>query len=134
MFPTAFFVDGRVGDGQLSLANARGFFQNNQMPPGFYRRNESFGNQEIGAAVNAIFSKHPIKPGKNNGVGNYVLDPTSPDLNDTCGLYVDFVNNTVRPLYPNPKGVLLKALQTNLDYLYQAFRGSGCLQIFPYGQ
>ena len=39
-FPFRFFVDGRIQNGQLNLTDARGFFQNNEMPKGFFRRHE----------------------------------------------------------------------------------------------
>lgn len=126
-------MDGRVADGQLNLINARGFFQNNQMPEDFYRPNASVGLDEVGAAIERVFNPHPIMPGKNEGVGNYVLDPTSANFSQFCLLYTNFVNDTVRSLYPSPKGVLLKALNANLDYFYSPLQGSGCSQVFPYG-
>jgi unspecific peroxygenase len=66
-----------VQNGELNLTNARGFFQNSQMPNDFFRRNGSFGLEEIGPDISAIFTPHPISPGFNQGVGNYVIDPAS---------------------------------------------------------
>lgn len=133
VFPTAFFVDGRVSNGQLNMTNARGFFQNSQFPVDFYRPNASFGLAEVGIGIDVVFAPHPIQPGYNNGsVGNYVLDPASAAFNQSCTLYTSFVNDTVRSLYPNPTGDLLKAVNTNLDYFYIPM--SGCKQVFPYGQ
>jgi len=133
IFPIVFFVDGRVANGQLGLGNARGFFQNSQMPTDFYRTNTSIGLNIIGGGIASIFKVHPIQPGRNNGVGNYVLDPTSANFTQFCKLYTNFVNNTIRSLYPSPKGVLRQALNTNLDYFYSPLQGGGCPQVFPYG-
>jgi len=132
VFPVLFFVDGRKHDGQLNLDVARGFFQNSEMPKGFFRANRSMGLSDgaLGDGINEVFSAHPIQPGKNEGVGNYVLDPTSADFSDFCLLYTNFVNVTVRSLYPNPTGDLRTALNSNLDFF---FGPSGCTQIFPFG-
>ena len=134
--PFLFFTDGRDSNLQLSMASARGFFQNGRMPENFFRPNRSIGFNEIVPFVNQIFSAHPISPGTNNGVGNYVLDPTSADFTQFCLLYTNFVNETVRSLYPSPTGILLDALKTNLDFLFQgiATGTSGCTQVFPYGK
>ena len=63
VFPTIFFVDGRVADGQLSLENARGFFQSSQFPPDFWRPNVSVGLN--GLAIGKVWAPHPIQPGQN---------------------------------------------------------------------
>ncbi|KAF8805489.1 Cloroperoxidase [Phlegmacium glaucopus] len=134
VFPFLFFVDGRVADGQLDLTVARGFFQNSQMPTGFFRPNTSLGAQEIVAGFQGVFNAHPIQPGKNQGsVNNYVFDPTSATLSDGCLLYTNFVNQTVRSLYPNPTGALRDALNVNLNNFFGSI-GGGCKQIFPFGQ
>jgi hypothetical protein len=134
VFPLVFFVDGRNFDLKLDMTTARGFFQNNQMPPGFFRGNTSITLDLVGGGINAVFSAHPIEPGRNEGVGNYVLDPTSADFSDFCLLYTNFVNQTVRSLYPNPKGPLLNALKQNLDFFFGPLKDQGCTQIFPYGK
>jgi hypothetical protein len=123
-----------MGDQQLNMTDARSFFQGMQMPADFYRPNVSFGLAEVGVGIAKVFAPHPIQPGTNNGVGNYTLDPTSANFNQSCTLYQNFVNRTVRSLYPNPTGVLLKALKANLDYFYIPMKQSGCTQEFPYGQ
>ena len=133
-FPYLYFVDGRVSDGQLNLTNARGFFQNNEMPADFFRANRSIGMNEIGENIFTIFNVHPIEPGRNEGVGNYVLDPTSAGFNNFCLLYTNFVNETVRSLYPEPTGDLLDALNGNLNNFYSPLAGGDCPQIFPYGK
>ncbi|KAF8808205.1 Cloroperoxidase [Phlegmacium glaucopus] len=134
VFPFLFFVDGRVSDGQLNLTVARGFFQNSSMPNGFFRANRSLGLNEIGGPIQTVFDAHPIQPGKNEGgVNNFVFDPTSASFtNDGCLLYTNFVNQTVRSLYPNPTGALRDALNFNLDNLYIPISTSGCPQIFPF--
>jgi len=100
------------------------------MPKGFFRSNGSKsteGMAEIGSA-------HPIRPGRNVGkVNSYTIDPSSGDLGTFCLQYETFVNKTVE-FYPNPTGVLRKALNKNLGFLYQAAKGGGCRQLFPYGQ
>ena len=136
MFPFLFFVDGRISDGQLNLTVARGFFQNSSMPDGFFRANKSIGLTEINDPLTAVFNAHPIQPGKNQGrINNYVFDPTSASFtNNPCLLYNNFVNETVRSLYPNPTGALRDALNFNLDNFYSILKGSACPQIFPFGK
>jgi len=133
VFPVNFFVDGRQDDGQLDLTVARGFFQNMQMPDGFFRANGSKSVEGIDQVVLA----HLFAPGGNvNGVNTFTVDPTSPDFTNLCGLYQDFVNQTIRSLYPNPTGVLRDALNINLNFLFQgahAALDSGCTQVFPFG-
>ena len=135
VFPFLFFVDGRVSDGQLNLTVARGFFQNSSMPDGFFRANRSIGFDEINDPIGNVFSAHPIQPGKNQGVNNYVFDPTSASFtSDPCLLYYNFVNQTVRSLYPNPTGALRDALNVNLNTFYGSLQATNCTQLFPFGQ
>ena len=134
ILPLALFVDGRVSNQELNMTNARGFFQNSQMPDGFFRAKQPFGLNDIGIDINIIFEAHPIQPGRNQGIGNYVLDPTSANISQFCLLYTNFVNNTVRSLYPSPTGVLLDALNANLDNFFSPLPASGCTQFFPYGK
>ena len=129
-FPVKFFVDGRKGDEQLDIAAARGFFKDSRMPHGFFRRNGSVSSE--GAAE--VFAAHPIDPGANVGrVTNYVFDPTSANLTQFCLMYTNFVNRTVKGLYPRPTGLLLKALNQNLDFLHSG-PASNCTQVFPCGK
>ena len=136
VFPFLFFVDGRVSNGQLDLTVARGFFQNSSMPDGFFRANRSIDFNEINDPISIVFGAHPIQPGKNQGgVNNYVVDPTSAGFNgDPCLLYINFVNETVRSLYPNPTGALRDALNFNLDIFHGSLQDPNCSQIFPFGQ
>ena len=135
VFPMLFFVDGRSSDKQLDLHVARGFYQNSQMPEGFFRANKSYGfsgDEDLGVDMQKVFQAHPIQPGRNQGVGNYVVDPSSPNLSETCLLYTKLVNVTLRSLYPNPTGALRTALNVNLDYLFSGLRN--CTQVFPFGR
>jgi hypothetical protein len=59
------------------MTDARGFFQDMKMPDGFFRAKEPFGLALIGGGINFIFAVHPIQPGVNQGINNYVLDPAS---------------------------------------------------------
>jgi hypothetical protein len=77
-FPYRFFVDGRNQSGQLNLTVARDFFQKGHFPKDFYRRNGSFGLNEISPDIDELFAAHPIAPGHNEGAGNYVLNPEDP--------------------------------------------------------
>ncbi|KDR72108.1 hypothetical protein GALMADRAFT_1344340 [Galerina marginata CBS 339.88] len=136
--PVNFFIDGRQTDRQLDLTVARGFFQNSSMPDGFFRPNESRGIQGIGL----IAAAHPIEPGSNvGGVNNYVVDPTSANFSTPCLLYENFVNKTIKGLYPNPTGDLRMALNKNLDFFFSGVNAPGgqvgnssCTQVFPYGK
>ncbi|KAF8958590.1 hypothetical protein BDZ97DRAFT_1923628 [Flammula alnicola] len=132
-FPLAFFIDGRDNSFQLDMNVARGFFQNSRMPNGFFRSNVSWTLDLID--LGPIFAPHPIEPGANNGtINSYTLDPNSADFSATgfCKLYTDFVNITVRGLYPNAKGALLTALNKNLDFFFSGITGSGCTQVPPF--
>lgn len=129
--PINFFIDGRKNDGQLDLDVARGFFQFSRMPDEFFRAN---GSKSIEGIIE-VASAHPIRPGRNVGrLNSYTVDPTSPDLTTFCLQYETFVNKTIKGLYPNPSGMLRKALNKNLDFLFQGTKGNNCTQVFPYGR
>lgn len=136
-FPINFFIDGRLKTRELDLNVARSFFQDNKMPDGFFRSNGSRGAQ----GMDLVANPYPIQPGRNvGGVNNYVTDPTSANFSTFCLLYENFVDKTVKGLYPNPTGVLRKALNINLDYFFQGLTSVGdrgpdaCQQVFPYGK
>ncbi|KJA15661.1 hypothetical protein HYPSUDRAFT_48125 [Hypholoma sublateritium FD-334 SS-4] len=131
VFPIAFFVDGRITDTlTLDMTVARGFFQDGHMPDNFFRSNISWGLTEIGGGIDIIFTPHPIEPGANAGaLDSYTLDPNSADFTDFCKLYTDFVNITVRGLYPNATGALLGALNQNLDFFFGPLQSRGCTQV-----
>jgi len=77
---------------------------------------------------------HPIGPGSNvRRINNYVFDPNSANLDQSCLMYTNFVNQTIKgSVYPEPTGVLLKALNQNLDFLHGGL--GDCPQVFPYGK
>jgi len=132
-FILVFFVDGRKADAKLSMKDALGFFRDSRMPDDFHRTDLSKSADAVNNFIGDIFAAHPTQPGKNNGtVNSFTVDPSSPDLNDGCGLYENFVNNIVVPLYPNPQGVLRDNLKANLNFFFGPFQG--CTQLFPYGQ
>lgn len=131
VFPINFFIDGRQTDGQLDLTDALGFFRDMKFPDGFFRAGQPSG----GEGIETVIAAHPIPPGGNNGaLNNYTPDPTSADFSTTCLLYANFVNKTIKGLYPNPTGVLREALNRNLDFLYEFISSFDCPQIFPYGK
>jgi unspecific peroxygenase len=134
-FPFFFFVDGRKADGQLPMDVARGFFQDSKMPTDFHRANQSITTDLVDEAMGAIFEAHPIQPGGNQGrLNSYTVNTNSANFNTSCKLYSDFVNVTVKGLYPNPTGVLKDALNANLDYFYAPISDPSCPQVFPWGK
>lgn len=132
MFPTIFFVDGRLNNGQLDLKAAYDFFGPNQYPADFYRQPAPVDFLTINPLVTKLFDKYPFVPGVNHGVGNYTELPDTPTLSDFCGIYEDIVLRVLKSQYPNPTGVLLDALNTNLDFFYSAVKTQGCKQVFPF--
>ncbi|KAL0571572.1 Aromatic peroxygenase [Marasmius crinis-equi] len=130
-FPINFFIDGRQTDGQLDLDDAISFFRDMKYPSGFFRAPKPMSAD----GIDQVAAAHPIAPGANNGtVNSYTPDPTSADFSTFCLLYVNFVNQTVKGLYPNPTGVLKDALNRNLDFLYDFIDSPACPQVFPFGQ
>ncbi|KAF6745085.1 hypothetical protein DFP72DRAFT_926815 [Ephemerocybe angulata] len=120
-------VDGRSTERRLDMDAALG------CPRNFYRAPQPVGGNELAAQ---IFMAHPTVPGRNTaGVNSYTPDPTSASIADFCGVYSNFVNRTVRELYPNPTGLLERNLILNLEYIYLGTpSAAGCEQLFPYGQ
>ncbi|KAE9396118.1 Cloroperoxidase [Gymnopus androsaceus JB14] len=130
-FPLAFFVSHQKSDTSLSLGldDARSFLQNNKFPDGFYRRNGSYGLTEV-------FAPFPdVLPGKNEGVGNYVVDPEDPGFNGggLCYAYYKQSNLTLA-MYPDPTDELRTALQQNMASFYSALGDPTCEEVFPFGQ
>lgn len=130
-FPISFFVDGRQIGHQLDLDAALSFFRDMKFPDGFFRT----GTPRSTEGMDFIAAAHPVRPGANQGtINSYTPDPNSADFSTFCKLYVDFVNNTVKGLYPSPNGVLRVALNRNLGFLYEFIDDPTCPQVFPYGQ
>ena len=115
------------------MSEARGFFEEMRMPDGFFRANQPYGIKEIGAGIDAISAAHPVDPGNNEGIDNYVPDPNSP-RHEICSIYTAFVNDIVQGLYPDPKGVLLEAMKANLENLYSPLKEHNCTQVYLYGK
>ncbi|KIJ46092.1 hypothetical protein M422DRAFT_77770, partial [Sphaerobolus stellatus SS14] len=136
IFALIFFVDGRQNNRQLTMDAARDFFDLQHMPDGFNRQPAPVDFPIVDPLVTTIFNQHPFTPGINQGAGNFIPQPQTPVLSDFCGIYEDFVMRIVKGLYPNPQGPLLDALNLNLNFFFEgiAGRGSGCTQVFPYGQ
>ncbi|KAJ3509945.1 heme-thiolate peroxidase [Coprinellus aureogranulatus] len=135
-FPFTFFTDGRVplqADGNyvgVPIANASLFFKDGMFPEAFHRAAEPSSP----TAISDMYEAHPIQPGRNMGtVNSYTVDSTSADFSDYCLLYTNFVNNTIRSLYPSPEGVLRRNLIINLQYWYETVRDRGCVEQRPYG-
>lgn len=135
-FPFVFFVDGRTptvnGESQgVHVTNATFFFKESKFPPDFHRPAEPSGP----TGASDIFDAHPIPAGKNiNGINSYTADPTSADFSDFCLLYRNFVNKTIKGLYPNPKGILRRNLIINLRNFFDGIDGRECEEVFPYGK
>lgn len=134
MFPTIFFVDGRLNNGQLDLKSAFDFFGPNQYPADFYRQPAPVDFPTIDPLVKTIFDRHPFVPGENNGINNYTELPNTPTLFEFCKIYEDLVLRVLKIQYPNPTGMLLEALNTNLDFFYSAVKANDpkCPQAFPF--
>ncbi|KAJ2923960.1 heme-thiolate peroxidase, partial [Candolleomyces eurysporus] len=132
VFPVNFFVDGRSTERKLDMETATLFFRDSKYPTDFHRAAQPSGAE----GVEVVFMAHPIAPGRNldNKVNNYVLDPTSADFNTFCLLYTNFVNQTIRGLYPNPTGILRRNLIKNLGFFYSGIADAGCEEQFPYGR
>jgi hypothetical protein len=127
VFPINLFIDGRRNDGQLDLDVALGFFRDMRMPPDFHRARRPIGREGMAD----IAEQYPISPGSNvERVRNYIADGTPGSFSSLCPVYEAFVNS-VRELYPNPEGILRRALVINLEYLYGSIWGQ-CPQQHPY--
>ncbi|KIJ40035.1 hypothetical protein M422DRAFT_174222 [Sphaerobolus stellatus SS14] len=134
VFPTIFFVDGRLNNRQLTMDAARHFFDFQMMPADFHRQPAPVNFTMVDPLTKAIFDKHPFSPGSNQGVNNFVLQPETPPLADFCGIYHDIALRVVPDQYPNPTGYLREALNKNLGFLFDAVNTEhNCIQAFPYG-
>lgn len=133
VFPTIFFVDGRLNNGQLKLEVARSFFDKNMMPAGFHRQPAPVSFPTVTPLIQQVFDRHPFTPGVNDGANNFTSKPDTPDLFDFCGIYEDIVSRVLKIQYPNPTGQLRASLNTNLDFFYSAVKGHNCTQVFPFG-
>jgi hypothetical protein len=139
-FPLRFFVNGTKGyleDGSmpsLDVETALGFFRENRMPEGFYRREGAYDNLQLGDDIVWMIERHPVSPGKNEGLGNYVVDDTPLTL---CAIYRDQIRLTLKQYPPTEvKGRLRKAVKANLKTFYDTLppdESKSCEELLPYG-
>ncbi|KAG9314991.1 hypothetical protein JVU11DRAFT_4100 [Chiua virens] len=76
-FPLAFFASNQTENTILNVTieNARSFFQH-KYPGGFYRRQAPYDVAEAVGIFTKIFDLIGVLPGHNEGVGNYVGEPS----------------------------------------------------------
>jgi len=76
-FLLAFFVSNQTANTTLNvtLDNARSFFQTHQYPEGFYRRQAPYDFDEVTVMSTKIYDLIQVPPGYNDGVGNFVVNP-----------------------------------------------------------
>ncbi|KAG8215653.1 heme-thiolate peroxidase [Butyriboletus roseoflavus] len=124
-FPLAFFVSNQTLNTTMNvtLDDARSFFEVHKYPEGFYRRQAPYDFTEVNTMFNTIFGLVGVSPGRNEGVGNYV----------SCYAYQRQVNLTAE-MYPNPTSELEAAIKANLVTFYQTVGDPSCGQLFPFGQ
>ena len=79
-FPLAFFVSNQTANTTMNatLDNARSFFDLHKYPDGFYRRQGTYDFTQVGIMFDKIFALVGVEPGRNEGVGNYVVNPEDP--------------------------------------------------------
>ncbi|KAF8440405.1 hypothetical protein L210DRAFT_3539562 [Boletus edulis BED1] len=132
-FPLAFFVSGQTVNttDNLTLSNARSFFDLHKYPDGFYRRQGPYDFVQVSAVFGEVFNLIKVPPGANQGAGNFVPNPQ--DDGTVCYAYHRQLNLTTE-LYPNPTPELKAAIKTNLLTFYQTLQDPTCEQYFPYGQ
>ncbi|KIJ22802.1 hypothetical protein M422DRAFT_39919 [Sphaerobolus stellatus SS14] len=135
VFPTIFFVDGRLNNRQLTIDAARHFFDLQMMPTGFFRQPAPVNFTIVDPLVSFLFNKHPFSPGVNHGKNNFVLQPQTPPLSDFCGIYEDIVLRVIPGQYPKPTGALKDAINKNLGFFFGAVSAEhNCTQVFPFGR
>ncbi|KIJ41407.1 hypothetical protein M422DRAFT_226599 [Sphaerobolus stellatus SS14] len=135
VFPTIFFVDGRLNNGQLTIDAARHFFDFQMMPDDFHRQPAPVNFTMVDPLTKAIFDKHPFSPGVNHGKNNFVLQPQTPPLADFCGIYEDIVLRVIPGQYPRPTGILRENINKNLGFFFGAVHAEhNCTQVFPFGR
>ncbi|KAF8138810.1 heme-thiolate peroxidase [Boletus edulis] len=129
----AMFVNNQTADNEkpLSLDDAESFFGNHKFPQGFYRRQGPYEFPMVKNVTYTFVDMIGVKPGNNNGVNNYVVNPEDPMT--FCYFYQKQVNLTAS-LYPNPTGALKQAIKANLQTYYETLGDPTCEQYFPYGQ
>lgn len=81
------------------------------------------GLREIGDNIDTIFTVHPIEPGANQGVGNYVLDPKSADFTDFLLTLHQLRERNCSFLVTGAERCFTCCIECNLNNFYG---GSGC--------
>ena len=76
-FPLAFFESNQTANTTLNttLESARSFFEFHRFPEGFYRREGPYDFPQVSVVFNLVANLVGVLPGRNEGVGNYVLNP-----------------------------------------------------------
>ncbi|KAG9314996.1 heme-thiolate peroxidase [Chiua virens] len=123
-FPLAFFVSKQTVNTtvNVTLENARSFFQDHKYPDGFYRRQAPYDFNEVSVMFDTIFNLIGVLPGHNEGVGNYVRNPD--DNGSTCYAYQRQLNLTAQ-LYPlNPTSELETAIKDQFGHILSDARRS----------
>ncbi|KAG8213300.1 heme-thiolate peroxidase [Butyriboletus roseoflavus] len=117
-FPLAFFVSNQTVDTTINatLDDARSFYEMHQYPDGFYRRQGAYDFPQVSAMFDMIFGMVRVRPGRNEGVNNFVVNPE--DNGSLCYAYQRQTNLTAQ-LYPNPTSELETAIKANLVTFYK---------------
>ncbi|KIJ24554.1 hypothetical protein M422DRAFT_274620 [Sphaerobolus stellatus SS14] len=135
VFPTIFFVSGRLNNRQLTIDAARHFFDLQQMPTDFHRQPAPVNFTIVDPLVLFLLNKHPFSPSVNHGKNNFVLQPQTPPLSDFCGIYEDIVLRVIPGQYPKPTGALKDGINKNLGFFFGAVSAErNCTQVFPFGR
>ncbi|KIJ44698.1 hypothetical protein M422DRAFT_167933 [Sphaerobolus stellatus SS14] len=135
VFPTVYFVDGRLNNRQLTQQAATSFFAMQRMPQDFHRQPAPVSFEVIEPLTGKLFKDHPFVPGVNHGKNNYIEMPQTPAVSDFCGIYRDIALRVIPEQYPRPTGPLKDAIKKNLVFLYGAVSFQhNCTQVFPYGK
>ena len=79
-FPLAFFVSNQTANTTLNvtLDNARSFFQDHKYPDGFYRRQGPYDFDQVSVMFSKVLALVRVPPGYNDGVGNYIVNTADP--------------------------------------------------------
>ncbi|KIJ45803.1 hypothetical protein M422DRAFT_250593 [Sphaerobolus stellatus SS14] len=135
VFPTIFFVDGRLNNRQLTINATRHFFDLQQMPTDIHRQPAPVNFTIVDPLVSFLFNKHPFSPGVNHGKNNFVLQPQTPPLSDFCGIYENIMLRVIPGQYPKPTVVLKDAINKNLGFFFGAVSAEhNRTQVFPFGR
>ncbi|KAG9314954.1 heme-thiolate peroxidase [Chiua virens] len=133
-FPLAFFVSNQTANSTLNLTvdDARGFFDDHKYPDGFWRRQTPYLPTDFYTFYDQAMEAIHALPGANDGAGNYVVNHEDPGT--LCYAYQKQVNLTAE-LYPDPTPELEAAIRANLVTFYETVPPEpACEQLFPFGQ